>query len=164
MPFIQTGDISNADHVIRRYSQTYSEAGVAQSFVWPRGTVCIAIVGATIGETGILDFDACFPDSVIGIRPDPETCDPAFVEFLLQAFKDDLKQAGKGSARDNINLATFQTQKFPIPSLDVQKSIIASIVNTQSASVDLAMRYRTKLSELADLRQSLLQKAFSGQL
>jgi type I restriction enzyme S subunit len=30
-PFIQTGDIRNADHFITEYSQTYSEAGLAQS-------------------------------------------------------------------------------------------------------------------------------------
>ena len=40
-PFIQTGDIRNADHIITEYSQTYSEAGLCQSKLWPKGTICI---------------------------------------------------------------------------------------------------------------------------
>jgi type I restriction enzyme S subunit len=64
-PFIQTGDIRNADHFVTEYSQTYSEAGLAQSKLWPKGTICITIA-ANIAETAILGFDACFPDSVIG--------------------------------------------------------------------------------------------------
>lgn len=164
IPFIQTGDISNAEHFIESYSQTYSEQGLAQSKLWPKGTICIAIVGATIGETGILGFDACFPDSVIGLRPDPELCDPQYIEFMLQAFKDDLKEAGKGSARDNINLETFQTRRFPVPELSMQIKIVEKLLHAQGATRQLRLAYEQKIQEIANLRQSLLQKAFSGEL
>ena len=116
-PFIQTGDISNADHWLTDYTQTYSELGLAQSRLWPKGTICIAIVGATVGETAILDFESCFPDSVIGIVVNDELADNEYVEFLLQSFKALLKEKGKGTARDNINLGTFENQLFPFPSL-----------------------------------------------
>jgi type I restriction enzyme, S subunit len=106
-PFIQTGDVANSDHHIVEYSQTYNELGLAQSKLWPQGTVCIAIVGANVAETSILDFHACFPDSVIGLVVDDSLADNEYVEFLLQTFKAVLKQRGKGTARDNINLATF---------------------------------------------------------
>ena len=116
-PFIQTGDISNADHWLTDYTQTYSEVGLAQSQLWPKGTICIAIVGATVGETAILNFEACFPDSVIGIVVNEEVADNEYVEFLLQSFKALLKEKGKGTARDNINLGTFENQRFPFPAL-----------------------------------------------
>lgn len=132
--------------------------------LWPEGTICVAIVGATIGETGILSFDACFPDSVIGIRPDPAKCEPEFSEFMLQAFKKDLKEVGKESARDSINLGTFQSQDFPIPDLEQQRKVIARLLNIQESATSLKLLYQDKLKELADLRQSLLQKAFSGHL
>ena len=74
-PFIQTGDISNADHWLTDYTQTYSERGLSQSRLWQKGTICIAIVGATVGETAILDFKSCFPDSVIGIVVNDEFAD-----------------------------------------------------------------------------------------
>ncbi len=163
-PFIQTGDISEADHFLRDYRQTYSQAGLDQSKLWPQGTICIAIVGATIGETAILSFDACFPDSVIGLRPDPERLDPEFTEYMLQAFKEDLKQAGKGSARDNINLRTFEMQRFPVPDLAMQQRVVNDLSDARLAADQLTALYSEKVSDLDALRQSLLQAAFTGRL
>ena len=67
-PFIQTGDVANSNGWITSDSQTYSEAGLAQSRLWQKGTLCITIA-ANIAKTGILTFDACFPDSVVGFLP-----------------------------------------------------------------------------------------------
>ena len=78
-------------------------------------------LGATVGETAIMDFDACFPDSVIGIIVNEQIADNEYVEYLLQHFKAFLKE--KGTARDNINLGTFDNQNFPFPSLTVRKEI-----------------------------------------
>lgn len=78
-PFIQTGDIRNSSHVVKAFSQTYSELGLAQSKLWPRGTVCITIA-ANIAETGVLGFDACFPDSVVGLVVDPDKTSAGYVE------------------------------------------------------------------------------------
>ena len=52
-PFIQTGDIKNCEHLITDYSQSYNDEGLAQSKLWPTGTICITIA-ANIAETGVL--------------------------------------------------------------------------------------------------------------
>ena len=70
-PFIQTGDVKHAELYIKSYSQTYSEAGLAQSKLWPAGTLCITIA-ANIADTAILGLDACFPDSVLGFIANEE--------------------------------------------------------------------------------------------
>ena len=147
-PFIQTGDISNADHWLTDYSQTYSELGLAQSRLWPKGTICIAIVGATVGETAILDFESCFPDSVIGIVVNDELADNEYVEFLLQSFKALLKEKGKGTARDNINLGTFENQMFPFPPLKKQKAIVATLNSLREETQRLARLYERKHAAL----------------
>ena len=64
-PFVQTGDVKAAGKYITNYSQTYSEAGLKQSRLWKKGTLCITIA-ANIADIAILGFDACFPDSVLG--------------------------------------------------------------------------------------------------
>ena len=163
-PFVQTGDISNADHWLTEYSQTYSEAGLAQSKLWPRGTVCIAIVGATVGESAILDFEACFPDSVIGIIVDDYLADREFVEYLLQSFKAVLKEKGKGTARDNINLGTFESQFFPFPDLKEQKKAVSTLNALAAETQRLTRLYEQKQAALAALKKSLLHQAFTGEL
>jgi type I restriction enzyme, S subunit len=163
-PLIQTGDVANSNHHIVEYSQTYNEFGLAQSKLWPKGTVCIAIVGANVAETAILDFDACFPDSVIGLVVDNRLANNEYVEFLLQTFKALLKQRGKGTARDNINLATFEGQRFPFPDVAKQRQIVARINGLAEQTRRLESLYQQKLDYLAELKQAILQKALAGEL
>lgn len=162
-PFIQTGDIRNSEHFITEYSQTYSEAGLAQSKLWPKGTICITIA-ANIAETGILDFDACFPDSVIGVVPNPKEAITGFVEYLLQSFKVRLQSLGQGSAQANINMGTFENEKFPFPSVDEQKQVVAKLDALSAETQRLETLYQRKLQALDDLKKSLLHQAFSGLL
>src|SRR5262249_25290581 len=67
-PLIQTGDVARSYGTIRTYSSKYNDIGLAQSRLWPAGTLCITIA-ANIADSGILGFDACFPDSVVGFVP-----------------------------------------------------------------------------------------------
>ncbi len=162
-PFIQTGDIRNAEHFITEYSQTYSEVGLAQSKLWPKGTICITIA-ANIAETAILNFDACFPDSVIGVVTNPAEADVDFVEYLLQSFKARIQALGKGSAQANLNMGTFENERFPFPSITEQKKIVSKFDALREETQRLAALYQRKLGALDELKQSLLHQAFSGAL
>jgi type I restriction enzyme S subunit len=162
-PFVQTGDVRNADHTITEYSQTYSEAGLAQSKLWPKGTICITIA-ANIAETAILGFDACFPDSVIGVVANPKEADVGFIEYLLQSFKARLQAMGKGSAQANINMGTFENERFPFPPVAEQKQIVATLDDLREKTQRLASVYERKLTVLDALKESLLHQAFTGEL
>ena len=163
-PFIQTGDIRNAEHIVDSFSQTYSEKGLAQSKLWPKGTVCITIA-ANIAESGILDFDACFPDSVIGVVVDPQQTTPEFLEFLLQAFKGRLQKLGKGSAQDNLNMGTFENQYFPFPDSIRNQEVQASEINTMKLNLNLlSKKLGGEITALDELKKSLLHQAFNGDL
>jgi type I restriction enzyme S subunit len=162
-PFIQTGDIRNADHTITEFSQTYSEAGLAQSKLWPRGTICITIA-ANIAETAILGLDACFPDSVIGVVADPKVADVDFIEYLLQSFKARIQSMGKGSAQANINMGTFENERFPFPSISEQRQVVAVLNGLREETQRLTAIYQRKLAALEALKKSLLHQAFTGQL
>jgi type I restriction enzyme S subunit len=162
-PFIQTGDVRGSDHLITEYSQSYSKAGLAQSKLWPKGTLCITIA-ANIAETGILDFDACFPDSVIGVVADPKQTSNTFLQYLLQSAKTQLKAKGKGSAQDNINLGTFENERFPFPNPATQSRICNELGSLAQSVRELESLYTRKLAALVELKQSLLQRAFAGQL
>jgi type I restriction enzyme, S subunit len=162
-PFVQTGDIRNADHIITEYSQTYSEEGLAQSKLWPKGTICITIA-ANIAETAILGFEACFPDSVIGVVANPREADVGFIEYLLQSFKVRIQAMGKGSAQANINMGTFENERFPFPSVTEQQSIVTELDGLNLTTQRLTAIYARKLAALDALKKSLLHRAFAGEL
>ncbi|MEG0634563.1 MAG: restriction endonuclease subunit S [Pseudomonas sp.] len=154
IPFIQTGDIRGAARIITCYEQTYSELGLKQSKLWPKGTLCITIA-ANIAETSILGFDACFPDSVIGFVADPSKTSSAYVEFTLQVAKAALEEEGKGrsSAQSNINLGTFEQLRLPFPSLVEQARIVAildkfdALTNSIIEGLSLEIELRQKQYE-----------------
>jgi type I restriction enzyme, S subunit len=121
-PFVQTGDVKASGGRINRYTQTYSEDGLAQSRLWPKGTMCITIA-ANIAETGILEFPACFPDSVIGFIPDKNKCNVYFIEYVFRFLRKQIQAQATGSVQDNINLQTLELLEFPIPDVDEQNRI-----------------------------------------
>jgi len=162
-PFIQTGDIRNCNHYITEFTQTYNEVGLAQSKLWPSGTICITIA-ANIAETGVLTFDACFPDSVIGLVVNEKLADRDFVEYLLQSFKVKIQSLGKGSAQQNINMGTFENELFPFPKVDKQKKIVQKLDALSAETKRLEAIYQQKLWNLEELKKSVLQKAFNGEL
>ena len=123
-PFVQTGDIKASGGRVINYSQTYSEDGLAQSRLWPKGTMCITIA-ANIAETGILQFPACFPDSVIGFIPGENKCNVYFIEYVFRLLRRRIQAQATGSVQDNINLQTLERLLFPIPEIEEQNRIAA---------------------------------------
>jgi type I restriction enzyme S subunit len=121
-PFVQTGDVKHADLYLTSYSQTYSEAGLEQSKLWPKGTLCITIA-ANIAETAILGLDACFPDSIIGFIPDESKCDVRFIKYKFDTIKQRYQQVSQGAAQDNLSLEKLLGFKLTVPPVDAQRRI-----------------------------------------
>jgi type I restriction enzyme, S subunit len=146
-PFIQTGDIKESNGKITSYKQTYNEAGLSQSRLWPAGTMCITIA-ANIAETAILTFPACFPDSVIGFIPDERKCDIHFIEYTFRFLKRQIQSQASGSVQDNINLETLDNLIFLIPHISEQKAI-TGILSSLDDKIELLRRQNKTLENIA---------------
>ena len=160
-PFIQTGDIRNSEKYIERYSETYNEIGLAQSKLWPKGTLCITIA-ANIAETAILTFPCCFPDSVIGFVPNEQYTSVDFIYYVIQYFKTELQKISKGAAQDNLNLTKLESMDFPLPPLSEQKRIVAHLDNLSEKVKRLEEIYRRTIVDCEELKKSILKKTFEG--
>ena len=155
-PFVQTGDVKHAGLYLNEYTQTYSEAGLEQSRMWPQGTLCITIA-ANIADTAILGIDACFPDSVIGFIPDESKADARFVKYLFDAMlKKRFKQFTQGAAQDNLSQGKLLSLKFPIPSVAEQRRI-ASVL---AAYDDLIENNRRRIQLLEQAARLLYKEWF----
>jgi type I restriction enzyme S subunit len=142
-PFIQTGDISSSNHRLTDYKQTLNELGIKVSKKFGIGTIVMAIVGATIGATAILEREVYAPDSVIGITP--YTYNNVFLETLLQFWKSELLANAPECARPNINLSILSEVPIIEANIEVQNSF-AEIVKEVDKS-KLAVQKRIELYE-----------------
>jgi type I restriction enzyme S subunit len=163
-PFIQIGDISNSDRRIQRYSQSLNEEGLAISRMFPKGTVVIAITGATIGVTGILTFDSCFPDSIVGMVANDHESIPEFIYWALEYVKKEALADATQTTQPNINLKNLERLRIPIPPLPEQRRIVVYLDGLQ-ARVDALKKLQAETAaELDALLPSILDKAFKGDL
>ncbi|WP_232597231.1 restriction endonuclease subunit S [Photobacterium phosphoreum] len=162
-PFVQTGDVRAADGLLTTYKQTYSEKGLSQSRLWPKGTMCITIA-ANIAETAILDFDACFPDSVVGFISQNEGVSVEYIEFFFRTAREDLDRYAPATAQKNINLAILETVSVPFMSIDEQKEIVLQVTEKLEATNRAEATIDEKIQHSASLKSSILTKAFSGEL
>ena len=157
-PLVQTGEVANCNGYIRSHNATYSELGLRQSKIWPAGTLCITIA-ANIAMTGILTFDACFPDSVVGFRSE----DSATVEYIrswLSFLQKMLEDSAPESAQKNINLSILRDLDVPLPPLDLQRVFARKIATLEK----LKAAHQASLAELDALFASLQHRAFMGEL
>ena len=145
------------------YSQTYSEAGLAQSRLWPQDTLCITIA-ANIAETAILGIDACFPDSIVGFTANPARCTSAFIEFFIRTIREDLAAFAPATAQKNINLETLGAVYVPCAPLEEQREIVKCI-EAAFARIDQIIVDTNRANGLLNrLDQAILAKAFRGDL
>lgn len=158
-PLIQTGDVANAGTYILNYKQTYSDIGLKQSKKWPTGTLCITIA-ANIAKTGILTFDACFPDSIVGFIVDSKEATNLYVHHLFSFFQRILEKNAPSAAQKNINLEILRTFKVPHPSIEVQQQFDIIALKVES----LKRQFNQSLQELESLYGSISQRVFKGEL
>jgi type I restriction enzyme S subunit len=112
--FVQTGDVARSKGVIETFTGKYNEVGLAQSATWPKGTLCITIA-ANIADSGILSFDACFPDSVVGFIPASIFPNARYFEYFIRTAKADLLEFAPATAQKNINLEILNAVLLPLP-------------------------------------------------
>lgn len=154
-PFIQTADVKAAGLYLIEYTETYSDKGLAQSKLWPAGTLCITIA-ANIADTTILGIDACFPDSVMGFIPFDGVSNVKFVKYAFDILQRDCKKISQGTAQDNLSWKKLSTIKFPSPDIEIQNKIVSIL----SVYDDLIENNKKQIKLLEEAAQRLYKEWF----
>ncbi|MFT3757180.1 MAG: restriction endonuclease subunit S [Pseudoxanthomonas sp.] len=154
-PFVQTGDVANSGGRITRYTQTYSELGLAQSRLWPMGTLCITIA-ANIARTGVLEFDACFPDSVVGFTAGNGVT-TEYIQHWLGFLQPMLEANAPQAAQKNINLSILRNLPVPAPPITLQHQFAAKAEAIRA----IATQQTAALATAQATFDALLHRAFA---
>ena len=153
-PLIQTGEVANAKTYITSFNSTYSEKGLAQSKMWPKGTLCITIA-ANIAQTSILTFDACFPDSVVGFISRNMT-NELFIHYWFSFFQKILDEQAPQVAQKNINLKILSELNVIVPPLSLQNRFAAFVEYV----VQQKQTVQQSLEKLELMKKALMQEYF----
>lgn len=155
---IQTGDVARSHGVIQTYTNKYNDFGLAQSMKWPAGTLCITIA-ANIADSGILSFDACFPDSVVGFVPVSMFHNARYFEYFVRTAKANLLEFAPATAQKNINLEILNSVLIPLPPLVEQERIVAKVDELMALCDQLETQLATTRADSSRFLEAVLQEA-----
>lgn len=163
IPWLRSGEVNKKDII---ESELYiTEVGLKNSSarLFPLNTVLIAMYGATAGQVGILRFRCSTNQAICGILPNS-----VFIaEFLYYKFiagKELLVSQAVGGAQPNISQIKIKNTLVPIISIKEQQSIVNKLDALRAETQKLEAIYKKKLDCLEELKKSVLQKAFAGEL
>jgi restriction endonuclease S subunit len=132
------------------------------------GDVLTNIVGASIGRTAIFDLDdvANINQAVCLIRCNQNVLFNEYLMYLLNSpfTKQHLHDNEVNNARANLSLGFFRSLVIPVPAVRIQQSVVSKIKAFHIETQRLEAIYVNKIIDLAELKKSVLQKAFNGEL
>ncbi len=164
VPWVKTGDLG--PRYLKEASEYISQRGIEKSSakLFPKGSVAIAMYGATIGKTSILDFEASTNQACAVGDPIDGVILTDFLYYFLTSEKQNFIKKGKGGAQPNISQQLIKAHEIRLPSLPEQKRIVEKL-DEVLAQVDTIKARLDGIPELLKrFRQSVLASAVSGKL
>src|ERR1700731_1799735 len=126
IPWIKTGELRTM--YIREAAEHITEEALNNSSakIFPKGSVGIAMYGATIGKLSIWGIDASTNQAcAVGIPS--KAINNEFLYYFLLAERQKLINAGKGGAQPNISQGIIKEWPINLPPLPEQHRIVAKI-------------------------------------
>lgn len=141
-----------------------NKSSIKSSNILPVGTIIFPKRGGAIAtnKKRITAIPLCIDLNTMGVIPKQEIVLPHYIYFYFKTF--DLLTISNGTTIPQINNYSFDGLKLTLPNLSAQKEYIEKMRNMETAVEELTQLYKTKLNALDDLKKSILQKAFSGEL
>lgn len=159
VPWVTTSELREA--IITDTAQKVTEEAVASYSalkIYPKGSLAIAMYGATIGRLGILGVDATFNQACC-VFADPTVFDTRFVYYWLWMRRPILISLSNGGGQPNLSQDDLKKLWIPIPGIPEQKNI-ARFLDFKTAQIDaLIAKKKALLDKLAEKRMALISHA-----
>jgi type I restriction enzyme, S subunit len=164
IPWIKTGELNQK--FVLDTEEKISDLALKNSSakIFPKGSVAVAMYGATIGKTSILGIDAATNQACAVGVPNTKVTIAEYLWHYLSSQKEEFIEAGKGGAQPNISQGVIKEWEIPLPPLNEQKRI-ADRLDLLLTRIDKTKAHLDRIPPLLKrFRQSVLAAATSGKL
>lgn len=161
--WIITGDLN--DGTIYEASKKITKEAFASSSalkMYPRGTLLIAMYGATIGRVALIDIPACTNQACCALGDSPYFENKFVYYWFLINRKNIVDIYSYGSGQPNISQDTIKRLHIPAPSRDEQKKVVAFLDNKMDAIDQLISKVENSIELLTEYRTSLISHVVGG--
>jgi type I restriction enzyme S subunit len=163
IPWVKSGELDKG--IITDTEEKISEEAVKSSSakIFPKGTLLIALYGATIGKLAFLGVEAATNQAICGIYKN-DNISSSFLYNYLFYKKQKLVNQGIGGAQPNISQTILKNLDVPLPPLAQQQQIVSKIEELFSELDKGIEELKTAQQQLKVYRQAVLKSAFEGKL
>jgi type I restriction enzyme S subunit len=154
IPWVKSGELK--DNSIYDTEEKITQDGLKNSAakIFPKGTLVVALYGATVGKTGILGIDATTNQAVCAILPNDVTFDAGFLRYYLIFKREQLIAISAGGAQPNISQEIIRMMRIALPSIQEQQKIVRVL-----SAVDLAVAKTGEvIAKTERLKKGLMQE------
>ena len=161
IPWIQSGDLN--DGLVSETKKKINKRAIQESSakMFEKGTVLIAMYGATIGKLGIMGMDAATNQACCAIQVGSKL-DSDYVFFLLYDMRQYLISQGYGGGQNNISQEVLKQEYFFFPEKDEQLQIVSYIKKFQNQIDSLREKVNNQITTLQSYRKSLIHECVTG--
>jgi type I restriction enzyme S subunit len=131
--------------------------------LFPKGSLLIGMYDTAALKMSILDRDAAFNQAVAGMKPN-ENIDLVFMLHALNFVKPEVLSLRRGVRQKNLSLKKIKNIAVAVPKLEEQRRVVEQLASISNETQRLEAIYQQKIAALNELKQSILQRAFSGEL
>lgn len=165
IPFIKPGDFKS-DGTLELENHGLSAFGATKARVVPAGSALMVCIGATIGKSAFTEVEIVTNQQINSIHPhNGISGEFLYYYFITPSFQKEVMSRSGQATLPIINKSKWGEIEVNVPpDLEAQLRIVESLREIRRHTDQLVANYNQKLADLANLRQSLLQKAFSGEL
>ena len=158
IPWVKSGELN--DTLVTRTEETITEDGLRNSNakIFQKGTLLIAMYGATAGKVGILAIPATTNQAICAILPDTSLALQDFLFYALIRQRDTLLSQRYGGAQPNLNQTIIRSFPIHLPPLDEQREIARML---QAVDAKIAAE-QARREALEGLFKTMLQELMSG--
>lgn len=163
IPWVKSGELN--DGIVRRCEEYITEEALKKSSakIFKKGTLCIALYGATVGKLGILGIDAATNQAVCAIFTD--IIDRSYLYYYLLFKRKTLINMAQGGAQPNISQTILAELPISYPvKTDEQQRIVARIEELFAELDKAEEALQSALLLCGYYRQAMLRDAVSGEL
>lgn len=149
IPWINSGEVYG--YKINSTESFITQKGLNSSSakLFPKGSILIAMYGATAGKSSILNFEAATNQAICSIVLNNDY-NHYFLKYYLDLLYDYLVGVSTGSARDNLNQKGIQDLEIPFPDIDLQNKI-AKVLSNLDNKIELNNKINKELESMSKL-------------
>jgi type I restriction enzyme S subunit len=166
IPWVSSGEVQN--NIITATRERIAKAGYENCSVQllPPGTVLLAMIGEgkTRGQTAILRIEATINQNIAAILLTHNLVAPEFLWRWFQFQYEATRERGGGSGPQALNCQRVRELPFILPPLAEQQEIVRRVEKLFALSDRIEARYQEGKSRVDSLAQSVLAKAFCGEI